>query len=243
MQETKPDIIARLRREIIPLHALKAVLNTTGINAKLGVLTTAFYNGAFPLGAIHEFIYSEAGDAAVTGGFIAGILASLMQSGGVSVWIGSSGTIFPPALRYFGIDPEKIIFIELQKDREILWAMEEALKCDGLAAVIGDIPEVSFTASRRLQLAVEESRITGFLLRNNPRSLVTTACATRWKITSLASEPAGEMPGIGFPRWNVELLKVKNGKPGNWQIEFAAGRFRHISKITVIHGQQKKKTG
>jgi protein ImuA len=243
MQETKPDIIARLRREILPLHALKAVLNTNEINIKLGVLKTAFYNGTFPVGAIHEFIYSEQSDAAVTGGFIAGILSSLMQSGGASVWISSSGTIFPPALRYFGIDPDKIIFIELQKDQEILWAMEEALKCDGLAAVIGDISELSFTASRRLQLAVEESRVTGFLLRSNPRSLATTSCVTRWKITSLASEPAGAMPGIGFPRWNVELLKVKNGKPGNWQIEFVAGHFRHISGITVIHQQQKKKTG
>jgi protein ImuA len=51
------------------------------------------------------------------------------------------------------------------------------------------------------------------------------------------------MPGVGFPRWNVELLKVRNGKPGSWQIEFAAGRFRHIPKIAAIHPQQQKKTG
>ena len=37
------------------------------------------------------------------------------------------------------------------------------------------------------------------------------------------------MPGVGFPRWNVELLKVRNGKPGSWQIEWAESRFQDIS--------------
>ena len=41
-----------------------------------------------------------------------------------------------------------------------MWAIEEALKCDGLAAVIGEMKELSFTNSRRLQLAVEKSHVT-----------------------------------------------------------------------------------
>ncbi len=103
--------------------------------------------------------------------------------------------------------------------------------------------ELSFTNSRRLQLAVEQSNVTGFILRNNLRNVNTTACVTRWKITPLPSASADDMPGISFPRWNVELLKVRNGKPGSWQIEFAAGRFRHISKMVAIALEQKKKTG
>jgi protein ImuA len=51
------------------------------------------------------------------------------------------------------------------------------------------------------------------------------------------------MPGVGFPRWNVELLKVRNGKPGAWQIEFAEGKFRPVYKIASIAQLQKKKTG
>jgi len=121
--------------------------------------------------------------------------------------------------------------------------MEEALKCEGLAAVIGEIKELSFTASRRLQLAVEQSRVTGFIIRNNPRTITTTACVTRWKITALSSELEDGLPGVGFPRWNVDLLKVRNGNPGKWQIEFNAGRFRHIYKTAVIPQQLQQKTG
>ena len=243
MTGTKADIISRLKKDILGLQGFKTGSNSNVVDAALGPIKNAFPNTSFPLHAIHEFIATGPEATAATGGFIAGLLASLMRNNGASLWISASRNIFPPALKSFGIAPDKIIFIDLKKEKEILWAMEEALKCNGLSAVIGEIQELNFTASRRLQLAVEQSQVTGFILRRNPKSINTTACVTRWKITSLPSEITDGMPGVGFPRWNVELLKVRNGKPGSWQVEFAAGRFRHISKLTAIALEQKKKAG
>ena len=240
---TKAAIITQLQKDILPFQGFKKLLKPGRLDVLPSAIKNAFLNAEFPLGAIHEFISTGVEDAAATDGFVSGILASLMHNSGACIWISSSKTIFPPALKSFGIAPEKIIFINLKKEKEILWAMEEALKCHSLSAVVGDTKELSFTNSRRLQLAVEQSRVTGFILRNNPRNLNTNACVTRWKITPLPSESADDMPGVGFPRWNVELLKVRNGKPGRWQIEFAAGRFRLISKITAITLEQEKKTG
>jgi protein ImuA len=243
MSSTKADIIARLQRELLPLQGFKPITGSTSVDVGLGRIKDAFPSGSFPLGAVHEFCCSSSEESASTGGFIAGIIGSLMRNGGVSLWISCSRTIFPPALKYFGIDPDKIIFIDLQKQRDVLWAMEEALKCDGLASVVAEINELSFTASRRLQLAVEQSRVTGFILYNNFRKLNTTACLTRWKVTPLSSMFVDGMPGVGFPRWNIELMKVRNGRPGVWQIEWREQRFRHITRLTVIHSQQEKKTG
>ena len=240
MPGTKADIIAQLQKDILPLQGFRPILNNSALDTGLGLIRTAFPNSSFPLGAVHEFISSGSEDTAATTGFVSGILASLMRKNGACIWIASQRTIFPPALRSFGIAPDKIIFIDLKKEKEILWAMEEALKCEGLSAVVGEIKELSFTASRRLQLAVEQSKVTGFVLRNDPRSINTTACVTRWKITSLPGELADGIPGVGFPHWNVDLLKVRNGKPGTWQITYAAGRFRHSLKITAIHHPQKK---
>lgn len=243
MTGTKADIIAQLKKDIVSLQGFKTTLNNTAVDAGLGPIKNAFPESTFPIAAIHEFIANGAEDNAATSGFVAGILSALMKTSGVTIWISASRIIFPPALKSFGISPDKIIFIDLKKEKEILWAMEEALKCKGLSAVIGEMQELSFTTSRRLQLVVEQSQVTGFILRRNPRSLNTTACVTRWKISSLSSELTDDMPGVGFPRWNVELLKVRNGRPGTWQIEFAAGRFKHISRIAAIAMQQKKKTG
>ena len=243
MNTSKADIIAQLKRDILPLQGFKNTLNAPVLDGIPRAIKNAFPGAVFPLGAVHELIAAGAEDAAATAGFIAGLLASIMRSDGASIWISSSPSIFPPALKSFGIKPDKIIFIHLQKEKELLRAMEEALKCKGLSAVIGEVQDLSFTASRRLQLAIEQSQVTGFIVRHHPRNLNTSACLARWKITSLPSELPGDMPGVGFPRWNVELLKVRNGMPGSWQIEFAAGRFRHIPKVAAIHQQPQKKTG
>ena len=243
MNTAKANIIAQLKKDILPLQGFKTTLSAVALDGIPVAIKNAFPNAAFPLGAVHELIADSAEDATATFGFIAGILASIMQSAGASIWINSSQSIFPPALKSFGIRPDKVIFINLKKEKEILWAMEEALKCKGLSAVIGEVQDLSFTASRRLQLAIEQSQVTGFIVRRNPRSLTTSACLARWKITPLPGELPTDMPGVGFPRWNVELLKVRNGKPGSWQIDFVDGRFRHVPKIIVIHQQPQKKTG
>src|SRR5664279_1680978 len=197
MPETKADIIAQLQRNLLPLQRFKKNRGNNIAEPLPAAITNAFPNAEFPFGGIHEFIAAGAEDAAASSGFIAGILTSLMDNGGATIWISSYRTIFPPALAAFGVAPDKIIFIDLKKEKEILWAMEEALKCNGLVAVVGEIAELSFTASRRLQLAVEESKVTGFILRRNPGSINTTACLTRWQITSLPSETADDLPGVG----------------------------------------------
>lgn len=243
MHSTKADIIAQLQKEILPLQGFKSTTNSSAVDVGLGPMKYAFPNATFPLGAVHEFCCTGKKDAAATTGFIAGVMAALMKRGGATLWISSNRTVFPPALKFFGIEPDRIIFVDLQKEKDILWAMEEALKCDGLAAVVGEFRELSFTASRRLQLAVEQSRVTGFVIRCNPRNLSANACVTRWKITSLPSILEDDMPGMGFPRWNVELLKIRNGKPGSWQMEFNAGQFIHIPKTTSIVLEQQRKTG
>ena len=243
MSQKKADIIAQLQRDILPLQGLKPTANGDSVDVGLGHLNHAFSGCSFPIGAIHEFCCLKSEDMAAATGYVAGLLASLMRGGGAIVWITSNKTLFPPALSLFGIEPDKIIFVYLQKEKDILWAMEEALRCNGLAAVVGEMQELSFTSSRRLQLAVEQSRVTGFIIRRNPRIFNTTACVSRWMITQLPSVLEDNIPGVGFPRWNVELLKIRNGKPGSWQIEWVAGRFRHIPIITSMPLEQRKKTG
>jgi protein ImuA len=217
----KADIIAALQKDILLLQGFKPASSVLTDNAGLNGIRYAFPNKSFPLGAIHEFICNTQEDISVSAAFIGGISASLMKKGAPAVWISSAKHIFPPALAQFGIEPHNIIFVHIQKEKEKLLVLEEALKCDALATVIADIKEISFTESRRLQLAVEQSKVTGFLLRHKPKNFA-TAAVTRWKITSLPTA-TGELPGVNFPTWHVELLKVRNGKPGKWNMEWHNG--------------------
>ncbi|MCD0488873.1 Error-prone repair protein ImuA [Pedobacter sp. MC2016-14] len=222
----KQDIISQLRKEILSLQGFKpAAAGKMGIKG-LGLVEAVFPNGVFPRGVLHEFLTEAPEQAAACSGFIAGLLSTLMQHNGACIWVSASRMIFPPALKAFGLSPDRIIFIDVKKEKDVLWAMEEALKCGGLAAVIADVREVSLIQSRRLQLAAEQSKVTGFMLRSDPRKYSTTSCVARWKISPVASEFEDGMPGIGYPRWRVELLKLRNGNPGNWEIEWSQGCFK-----------------
>lgn len=216
MVSTKANIFSQLEKEILHLQRFKP-LHEGGMDAGLGIIKHAFPNSSFPTGAIHEFFSSTHENNAASCGFIAGIMTSLMKSGAPAVWVAPSSSIFPPGLKFFGIDPHKIIFIQPKKPKDVLWTIEEALKCDSVCTVVGEIGEINLFESRRLQLAVEESKVTGFILRRNPKNLA-ISFVTRWRIEPLPSALESGMPGIGFPKWNVELLKVRNGKPGSWQM-------------------------
>jgi protein ImuA len=224
MQTTRADIFKQLQTDILHLQGLKSISNTS-LDKGLESIKECFPNGTFPIGAIHEFLTTKSEDVASTTGFVAGLLASLMGNTGATLWISSSRTLFPPALKNFSIDPERFIFLDLQKEKDVIWAMDEALKCSSLSAVVGEMREIDFTASRRLQLAVEQSQVTGFILRKNSRNNInTTACVSRWKIASRPSE-LKNLPGIGFPKWKVELLRMRNGKSGAWDIQWTEGKF------------------
>jgi protein ImuA len=242
MPSTKADIISQLQKDILVLQGFKAVKSTT-VDTGLGPLNEAFPNATFPLGAIHEFLAEGIEGVAATSGFIAGLLSPLMANLGVALWISSSRKLFPPAMKNFGLTPDRFIFLDLKNEKEVLWAMDEALKCGALTAVVGEMKDLSFMASRRLQLAVEESQVTGFILRNNPRNPTTTACVSRWRITSRPSGFVDDLPGVGFPQWKVELLRMRNGRTGVWELKWEAGRFHLAIPPIAILPEQQKKTG
>jgi len=228
------DIIEQLQREILSMQGLR----DTGCNkVRLGIepLEQAFPGKTFPVAAVHEFLSYAREEAAATSGFITGLLSRLMQKDAYCIWVAVRRTIYPPALKRFGIDPDRILFIDVAKSIDALWVVEEALKCDLLAAVVGEVPDLSFTQSRRLQLAVEGSKVTGLIHRYYPRNENAVACVSRWHIKPVPSQTEDEMPGVGFPRWEVTLSRIRNGHPGTWHVAWTGGRFKHITTATSTH--------
>lgn len=224
---TKVGIVAALRTQILRLQGFRPASGS--VDARLGPIMHAFPNGSFPLGTIHEFLSTNTSEAAATAGFVSALMSTLQKNNGVSIWISPSRTIFPPALKNYGLQPERILFVDAKTPKEALWTMEEALKCTVLTAVVGEIRDLDFTASRRLQLAVEQSKVNGFVLRNNCRTHNTTACFSRWRISSLPGDPIDSLPGIGFPKWKAALLRIRNGRPGTWNIQWANGKFAYAT--------------
>lgn len=195
----------------------------------------AFHGNVFPTGAVHEFISYEAPNAASTSGFITAVVGKLIKEGSLCLWVANGRKVFPPGLKHFDLEPDMVIFINASRTKDALWIIEEALKCKALTAVIGEVKELGFTESRRLQLAVEQSGVTAFIHRYCPRSENAVACATRWKITALPSQAMDDLPGIGHTNWDVQLLKVRNGRPHAWQVSWLGKSFTPLvnSHVTI----------
>jgi protein ImuA len=167
----------------------------------------------------------------------------ILKDNGAAIWVSASRTVFPPALKHFGLRPDHFLFIDLKREQDVAWATEESLKCRGISAVVGEMRNIDFTLSRRLQLAVEHSHATGFIIRSHNKKLNTTACISRWKITSLPSQLPDNLPGVGFPKWKVELLRMRNGKPGVWELQWIDGRFQPCFRTDSMYMEPQQKVG
>ena len=235
----KKEIAKQLQAKINAMQGLGRLPFAMSKSA-FAPFNTAFPNHVFPIGTLHEFISDEPADAASTSGFMTALIGKFIKTGGLCLWISSERKIFPATLKQFGVEPDRVIFICAPKPKEALWIAEEAMKCEALTAVVGEIKEMSFTVSRRFQLAVERSGVTGFIHRYRPLAENAVACTARWRITPLPSQTDDGLPGMGHSCWNVQLLKVKNGMPDSWQVSWR-GDFmpmavqRHIIPIVERH--------
>lgn len=229
--ETKKEIVQKLQQDILLWQGFKPRSTGQAERIGLGEIEESFPGGVFPKKAIHEFITISPEHLAASDGFIAGLLSILMKGGAACVWVSTSRNLFPASLSLFNVEPDRIIFMDVQTEREVLWITEEALKCEGLAAVVSEVNDLSLIESRRLQLAVENSGVTGFILRKDGNKSASTVATARWKISPLPSAAEEGMPGLGFPRWQVELLKVRNGNPGTFILEWAGDRFEEVRKV------------
>jgi protein ImuA len=129
------------------------------------------------------------------------------------------GRPYAPGLRFFGLDPGRIVFVRCSTSRECLWAMEEGLRLGGIATVIGTRPKtMDLTASRRLQLASEQANTPVFLLRNY-NDHAPSAAITRWRV-SPAPSARDEFGFYKNARFRVALDYARAGKTGEWVMEW-----------------------
>lgn len=179
--------------------------------------------GGLARGALHEIAGGSNGaiDGAAAGLFAAGIAA---RTTGKALWCITRPDLFAPALAQAGLSADRVVYVEAGDDKMVLACMEEGLRHGGLGAVVGEVAKLSMTASRRLQLAAEETGSIGIALRRWRRHSdasdfgVQTAARTRWRVSVIPSEPL-PVPGIGRHRWLVELAHVKGAESADFELE------------------------
>ena len=239
-------VLGELRDRVQALEragfATAAGLENGGIRALDGAeIDAGLPWGGLPRGALHEVAGRRDGAAA---GFAAALLARLgghTAADGADgraetvLWCQTSleaheaGALHGPGMAAFGLDRCRLIVLGVRRPVDLLWAMEEGLRCPGVGAVLGEVDEIDLRASRRLQLAAEAGGAAGLLLRPRLDDLGVSAALTRWRVTPV-SGPAGLSRPLP-PRpigasWAADLWRCRGGAPRRWKLEWDEQAFR-----------------
>lgn len=196
--------------------------------------------GGLALGALHEVAGGGIGalDGAAAALFAAGVLA---RTHGPILWCLARHDLFAPALAQVGLHPDRVIYVEGGSDKGVLACMEEGLRYPGVAGVVGEVGRLAMTPSRRLQLAAEASGTIAIAIRRWRRPAEAadfgqpTASTTRWRVSALPASPL-PVPGVGRPRWFVELIRAKAGECAEFEVESCDEEGRIAVPAELVHG-------
>jgi protein ImuA len=114
----------------------------------------------------------------------------------------------------------RLIHVLADKPQDLLFALEEGLRCREIACVIGELAgnprALDFTASRRLSLAAEKHGSALWLVRLDAARELSSA-RLRWEVTSAPSPtPEWNRQAPGTPNWQAELFRARSHPPGQW---------------------------
>jgi hypothetical protein len=155
-------------------------------------------------------------------------------AGGAIVVMDRHGEFYPPAAAALGIDLDSLIVIRAANEKDEMWALDQALHCEGVAAVWAPIERIDWRSFRRLQLAAEVSGSLGLLLRSTrvrgqpswadvqlvvqPRPLCLTSLSSRVRRGS--PDPTRAQSGSPAPiaaetrRFRIQVTHCRNARSG-----------------------------
>jgi protein ImuA len=218
------NMIEQLRQQVLALQKAPGIVDGPGI-LPLGIpAIDAALGGGFLCGALHEISATGEAHFSAAAGFALGVAKRTAPSPRL-FWIiedmalVESGMPHGAGLDTFGLAPERLVTVSVSHRRDLLWAMEEALRCRAVDLVIGEIRAGSIdgVAMRRLSLAAAENGALALLLRATPSNDASTA-ATRWII---GAAPSSTTRGPGETRFISQLIRNRRGPAGSWILEWS----------------------
>jgi protein ImuA len=224
VERNRAIIVEELRRLMPGKEDLR-----TALPFGLPTLDSHLPQGGLTCGSLHEIV-PETGSTAAAFGFMAALLARIASPAKIPasrsplIFVAPAyearehGRLYGHGLFAFGLDPARLILVGTAHRKDTLWALEEALHSGAPAAVAGFIDQLDLKLSQRLQLAAVASGLPLFLLRP-AQNLESSAAATRWRVGT--AEAARDRFGLfARPRWHLHLERCRNGRPGEWMVEY-----------------------
>lgn len=176
---SRTDVIRRLRQRL--LTAQQTPVTGPVVSSGLPQLDRLLPHGGLRPGSVVECVSTVPGLSAAT--LSLQCIRQLLQNPGAFAVIDSDHEFNSAAAAAVGIATERLLLIRPPRSESLptpsarprqstpsacprqLWSLEQTARCPGVRAVLCRLDRASSTVLRRLQLAVEASGVTVFLLR------------------------------------------------------------------------------
>jgi protein ImuA len=184
--------------------------------------------GGLPAGCVHE-VKGTSLAAAIA--FSAVLAQRVAGEAGRILYISPDRLLHPIGLLPYGVNLHRLMYVSPKRPQDLAWAVLEALRCPHVSAVIAVLSGLDLTESRRLQLAAETSKATGFLLGHIASAPIASAI-TRWKVSSVRGNPGQR---FDEPLWALDLTYCRNGRPGKWIVQWRGQQLQTIETQAPTH--------
>ncbi|MDP3340412.1 hypothetical protein [Frigidibacter sp.] len=187
--------------------------------------------------AVLSEIFAETGAEAAAAGFV---LAQLGPGPGPVLWLQDRMALREsgrPSLPGLGLR-RPLLLMQLSRPLDVLAAAEEGLRCKALAAVVAELrgnpPALTFTALKRLALRAEAAGVPCWLIRQGAAADL-SAARDRWRIATRPSAAHPDDPRApGDPRWQVELFRSRDKRPGIWVAHHERGADGAADRVDLV---------
>ena len=211
--------LSRLRRTIATHETFNEDARPLALG---GAAVDAALGGGLAGAALHE-LSAAALHLGAMAGFALALAARAQMPAKQTLWIATdflgleTGAPYGPGLEQFGLPLERLLIARVARPVDALFAMEEALRCRALSAVVAEFDAApDLTATRRLSLAARDGGGIGLLLRHKPDNAPSTA-HTRWQVAAAPSLP-DEFGGLGRTAFSLSLTRNRRGRCGAWTL-------------------------
>ena len=154
-------------------------------------------------GGLSEWIAAEPGSGATS---LAMRMAGRAQQKGPLIIIDGLKQFYPPAFVTVGVCLDNTILVRPESRNDQLWAVEQALRCRSIGAVLCRIDHLRTSEFRRLQLAAEAGTAIGLLVRPS-----VARRQSGWADVRLLVTPRPSLPNSFHRRLSVRCVYAKGG--------------------------------
>lgn len=230
---SRDEIVAALQQQVRLIETSRQKADDT-ISTGYDRFDRFLPTGGFVPGTLVEWLGVGPGSGACTLAMIVARQACnrelLGPAAGTLVIVDSDNRFYPPAAAALGIDLARTVVVSPRQDRDRNWALDQALRCPGVTAVVAWPDKLPGKTFRRLQLAAESGLTLGLLVRDDsalaepswaelrlvvrPRPSISQALGRDATVRGAGRSPPVSSSAVQERRLEIELAKCRLGKSG-----------------------------